>query len=445
MSGAPETRSAPQPAVEPPAPSFHVPVSRSAAPPPPLERPAAGQRSTLDQVLRRAHLRVALIAVCLAGLTLVIAGLIAVRLYSEQNLLLVARSMSYSVEAAVVFDDANAAAEALAIIGANEDIAEASLTGRNGRLLAHWQNQRDGPNAWVDEALLQRLLPPELAFPIVRDERVIGEIRLSPDTGALGDFLVSALLCVLGCMLVSAGVALLLAKRMEAGITRPLRELAKVAHRVRRERDFSVRVPATSIVELDNLNSDFNALLDELETWQKRLEKENATLAHKANHDSLTGLSNRAFLEDELEQAVLAARRDNGRAAVMFLDIDHFKQINDQNGHAAGDAVLVKIAERIRGQLREGDLVARLGGDEFAILLRSLRHGDDALHIADKIIAEMGDPVVLPDGHAIGASVSIGVAVYPEHGNDPDSMLAAADGAMYRSKQNQRGTRSMAA
>lgn len=401
-------------------------------------------RRSLEQVLRKAHLGVALIAVLMAGMTLVIAGLIAVRIYSEENLLLVARSVSYTVEAAVVFGDANAATDALAIIGANEDIAEASVYGRNGEMLASWKDARKGPQAWLEQVLVGPLLPQPLVFPIMRDSGVIGEIRLAPDGRGLLVFLLSALAGVSVCMALAIAVALLLARRMQAGIIRPLRELANVAHRVRRERDFTLRAPPARIAEFNELNGDFNALLDELEDWHKRLEKENASLEHRANHDSLTGLSNRAFLEDQLEQAVNQARLNHGRVAVMFLDIDHFKQINDEHGHAAGDSVLVAISARMKSQLREGDLVARLGGDEFAILLQSLRHTDDALHIADKILGEMRQPIELPEGGRLVASLSIGVAVYPEHGSDPQAMLAAADRAMYQSKQ-QRGTRHLAA
>ncbi len=186
-------------------------------------------------------------------------------------------------------------------------------------------------------------------------------------------------------------------------------------------------------------------MLDELEAWQNHLQKENASLSHRANHDSLTGLSNRALLEAELERAVAEARSSNGRVAVLFLDSDRFKYINDTFGHASGDQVLVTIAARIKQQLRDGDLVARLGGDEFAILLKPLRQSNDAVHIADSIIAAMHAPIGLPTGNDIVTSLSIGVAVYPDHAADPVALVGAADEAMYRAKQQQRGSRQVAA
>ncbi|WP_083439128.1 diguanylate cyclase domain-containing protein [Herbaspirillum autotrophicum] len=401
-------------------------------------------RPTLDNVLRRAHLSVALIAVVTAGITLTAAGLFAVRVYSEQNLRLVARSMSYTVEAAVVFSDAVAAREALVLIGANEDIDEAEVRDIHDKILAQWKRPKVGARYQLEHALGAWIMPASLSFPIIHGDSEIGQIRLTPHSRGLLQFLLTGLACVLVCLLVSTMVAVRLSRRMETGITGPLRNLAEIAHRVRRDRSFELRVPPAEIAELNQLNDDFNALLDELEAWQNHLQKENASLSHRANHDSLTGLSNRAFLETELERAVAEASLSGSRVAVLFLDSDRFKEINDTYGHASGDEVLVTIAARIKAQLREGDLVARLGGDEFAILLKPLRSSNDAVVIADKIIEDMHNPIPLPTGTTIVTSLTIGVAVFPDHACDPAALLGAADEAMYRAKQTRRGTRQTA-
>ncbi|SDA71146.1 diguanylate cyclase (GGDEF) domain-containing protein [Janthinobacterium sp. 344] len=402
------------------------------------------QRPTLDSVLRRAHLSVSLIAVLAAGLTLTAVALLALRVYSDQNLRLVARSMSYTVEAAVVFGDSMAAKEALALIGVNEDIDQALVSDRNGKLLARWERGEHGTRYYIERTLTGWMLPDSLSFPISHDEQVIGSIKLIPHSRSLLPFLLSGLSCLLACLALSLIVAVRLSRRMETEITAPLRHLAETAHRVRRDRSFELRVPPANIAELNQINDDFNALLDELEAWQSHLQKENASLSHRANHDSLTGLSNRAFMETELERAIIEARVGNGKVAVLFLDSDRFKYINDTFGHASGDRVLVTIAARIKQQLREGDLVARLGGDEFAILLKPLRSSADAMHIADNIIAAMAQAIELPTGNSIVSSLTIGVAVFPDHAIDAASLVGAADEAMYRAKQAQRGTRQVA-
>lgn len=401
-------------------------------------------RRTLDSVLRRAHLSVSLIAVLAAGLTLTAVALLALRVYSDQNLRLVARSMSYTVEGAVVFGDALVAKEALALIGVNEDIDQAQVSDKAGKVLARWERGEHGTRYYIERALTGWMLPDSLTFPVMRNEQAIGSITLVPHSRSLLPFLLSGLSCLLACLVLSLVVAVRLSRRMETEITSPLRHLAETAHRVRRDRSFELRVPPANIAELNQISDDFNALLDELEAWQSHLQKEHASLSHRANHDSLTGLSNRAFMEAELERAILEARIGNGKVAVLFLDSDRFKYINDTFGHASGDRVLVTIAARIKQQLREGDLVARLGGDEFAILLKPLRNSSDAMHIADNIITAMAQAIELPTGNSIVTSLTIGVAVFPDHAIDAVSLVGAADEAMYRAKQAQRGTRQVA-
>lgn len=407
-------------------------------------KPARTPRPTLDSVLRRAHLSVSLIAVLAAGLTLTAVALLALRVYSDQNLRLVARSMSYTVEGAVVFGDSLAAREALALIGVNEDIDQAQVSDKAGKVLARWERGEHGTRYYIERALTGWMLPDSLTFPVMRNEQAIGSITLVPHSRSLLPFLLSGLTCLLACLVLSLAVAVRLSRSMETEITSPLRHLAETAHRVRRDRSFELRVPPANIAELNQINDDFNALLDELEAWQSHLQKEHASLSHRANHDSLTGLSNRAFMEAELERAILEARVGNGKVAVLFLDSDRFKYINDTFGHASGDRVLVTIAARIKQQLREGDLVARLGGDEFAIVLKPLRNSSDAMHIADNIIAAMAQAIELPTGNSIVSSLTIGVAVFPDHAIDAISLVGAADEAMYRAKQAQRGTRQVA-
>lgn len=407
-------------------------------------RSARKPRRTLDSVLRRAHLSVSLIAVLAAGLTLTAVALLALRVYSDQNLRLVARSMSYTVEGAVVFGDALVAKEALALIGVNEDIDQAQVSDKAGKVLARWERGEHGTRYYIERALTGWMLPDSLTFPVMRNEQAIGSITLVPHSRSLLPFLLSGLSCLLACLVLSLAVAVRLSRRMETEITSPLRHLAETAHRVRRDRSFELRVPPANIAELNQISDDFNALLDELEAWQSHLQKEHASLSHRANHDSLTGLSNRAFMEAELERAILEARIGNGKVAVLFLDSDRFKYINDTFGHASGDRVLVTIAARIKQQLREGDLVARLGGDEFAILLKPLRNSSDAMHIADNIITAMAQAIELPTGNSIVTSLTIGVAVFPDHAIDAVSLVGAADEAMYRAKQAQRGTRQVA-
>lgn len=396
-------------------------------------------RPTLRSVLGRGHLSVALLAVGLAGISLTLLGVLALRVYANHNLHLIARSINYTVEAAVVFDDSVAANEALELIAKTEEVADAKVFNKDGEQLAHWQRSDEGVLGHLEVRVATALLGEPISLPIMHQQQRVGHTEITGQGRSLLLFLLSGLGGILFCTILSAFVALHFSRRLLGDIVRPLRGLASVAHAARRERSFDRRVPEAPIAELNELGADFNALLDELEIWHSHLQNENATLAHQASHDSLTGLPNRAFFEGRLSRSLRNAARQQDYLALLFLDSDHFKQINDTLGHAAGDEVLINIADRVRAQLREHDLVARLGGDEFAVLLAPLHTREDAERIADKIIASMQLPMQLEGGKRLTTSLSVGVAFYPDDGSDAASLFNAADAAMYQAKRKRRG------
>ncbi len=401
------------------------------------------RRPSLRRLLHSAHLRVALLAMGLTSLSLTLVSLLALSTYASHNLQLIARSLAYTLEAAVVFNDRAAVRDALEQICKTEEIAQVAVFDKDGALLA----SLDGPNNTVlnsaEQSIARLLLPDVVIQPITYQGQQIGALHLSGQGTTLLRFLIGGLLGLLASLALSALGATYGSKRMQRAITQPLRNLSQVAHNISVERTFNQRVPATHIADLNELAEDFNALLDQLEAWQHQLERENASLAHQASHDALTGLPNRTLFESRLLGCMREARDNQTQMAVLFLDSNRFKEINDQLGHAAGDAVLIAIAQRLRAQLREGDTVARLGGDEFAVLLKPLHHEDDAVLIADKIIDSMHEPIALPEGGSITTSLSIGIALYPEHADNPEALVHEADVAMYHAKRSQ-GGRSMA-
>lgn len=169
---------------------------------------------------------------------------------------------------------------------------------------------------------------------------------------------------------------------------------------------------------------------------KKRLMDE---IVHQAFHDSLTGLPNRALFNDRLSQAIAVAKRTELQVAVLFIDLDHFKLINDMLGHSMGDMLLVEVADRLSGFVRESDTLARLGGDEFTIILTQLKNGDDADVVAEQILEILGKPFMMKD-QQFHISASIGIAIYPFGGEDPQTLMRNADTAMYRAKELGRNT-----
>lgn len=154
---------------------------------------------------------------------------------------------------------------------------------------------------------------------------------------------------------------------------------------------------------------------------------------HLAHYDQLTGLPNRSLFSDRLQQALAVARRDDGRMAVMFIDLDKFKPVNDTLGHDVGDLLLREVAQRIQRCLRESDTVARIGGDEFIVLLPRVEGEQDASGVAEKIRYALNQPFELA-GRSLNISSSTGIALYPEHGSEKDELIKNADIAMYHAK-----------
>jgi diguanylate cyclase (GGDEF)-like protein len=158
---------------------------------------------------------------------------------------------------------------------------------------------------------------------------------------------------------------------------------------------------------------------------------------HLAHHDMLTGLPNRSLFADRLQQMLAQAKRSTTHGALIYLDLDKFKPVNDTLGHNIGDLVLMAIAQRLQAAVRESDTVARIGGDEFVVLLPVIETALDASTVAEKIRLALEQPFEV-NGHTIQIGCSVGIAVYPEHGEDEISLMKNADTAMYQAKQKGR-------
>ncbi|QYG03092.1 bifunctional diguanylate cyclase/phosphodiesterase [Massilia sp. NP310] len=185
-----------------------------------------------------------------------------------------------------------------------------------------------------------------------------------------------------------------------------------------------IRAPNGAVSQLVLISRDI--------TERKEME---AYVLHQSFHDSLTGLPNRLLLLDRLGQATAQRERQRAQVAVLFLDLDHFKEVNDTLGHAAGDRLLQVVAERLAASVREGDTVARVGGDEFVVMLVELHQLADAALVAEKIISAVSEACQI-EGSELHIVPSIGMAIFPGDGGDPDTLLRNADIAMYHAKRD---------
>ena len=198
----------------------------------------------------------------------------------------------------------------------------------------------------------------------------------------------------------------------------------------RAARDALERAVAERTAELQAANRRLQAEISERKQAETRAQ-------HLADHDPLTALPNRRLLEDRLTQALAASQRNRRQTAVMFVDLDRFKAINDSVGHAAGDILLKEVADRLVKQLRVVDTTCRIGGDEFVVVLPEIRRSSDAANVAQKIIETVSQPVAA-EGHQLQITPSIGISVFPDDGRDAETLIRNADAAMYHAKETGR-------
>jgi len=191
------------------------------------------------------------------------------------------------------------------------------------------------------------------------------------------------------------------------------------------------------VLQLQQTNADLIIDTIEAQTLAEENEKAKLEMTHLAQHDALTGLPNRILLDDRLAQAIALAHRQNRQFAVMFLDLDRFKDINDSLGHAVGDQLLQSVAKRLVADVRSSDTVCRQGGDEFVILLADIEHAKDAAISAQKILATLTVPHRINQLELV-VSVSIGIGIYPDDGADAETLIKNADTAMYHAKDGGR-------
>jgi len=289
-----------------------------------------------------------------------------------------------------------------------------------------------------------------LHLPVTAGGAPLAELSVAPAPSPAGhsgsDYLAGAA----AALTLGLGAVALLAVLLQRMITAPLMALGGFARRVSRQRDYSMRSGLGGKDEIGELAGAIDDLLAQVQKRDAQLEEQvmarteelvrlNEQLKHQAYHDALTRLPNRALFDDRLTLSMAQADRDRTQLAVLFLDLDNFKTVNDTLGHDIGDEMLQVVADRLRRSVRRIDTVARLGGDEFTVIVTRLEAPEDAVSVVRAIIDALAEPMEVA-GHTLQTSASIGISLYPEHGDSATELKRNADTAMYAAKAAGRGT-----
>ncbi|MDR2208224.1 MAG: diguanylate cyclase [Azoarcus sp.] len=403
-------------------------------------------RKTLFGVFRHIIFWTVALSLLISGVMFAVTFFNTVRVQREDSVALLARTAAYATEAAVMFGDRQTADEILNNFLEGEKVCRITIysgDASNGNVFAQATKSCDSGGGWKN-TIVSFLSSAPVRFEIDRDGQRAWVVEIINDNTMFMSVLyqVAAVLCF--CLILAVAMTRWPARWMESRLGTELAALSGMAHAARLEGDFTRRLPTFEIAEFNGLGQDFNALFSEIQARnaelalrQSHLETINRTLSNQAMCDALTGLANRACLSEQLEIAINRARVNGTRVGVLYVDNDHFKDINENFGDAAGDALLVNVSKRLSGAVRESDLVARFGGDEFVILLAPVSDEDDLRHVSNKILSAMSRKLRLAErgGVDIELGVSIGMAVFPDQANDAITLLRAADQAMYRAKR----------
>ena len=327
----------------------------------------------------------------------------------------------------------------------NADLALAASNDSGGGVITVKDSATPTGVTWQGEWLAVNLQIKDV------DDELLGYIFLrvstNPFYNQLGKFTLSMILI----SLVSLFFCFLLATKLQSYVSKPIVDLETISREVSEKKNFSIRAQQQSNDEIGSLTRSFNTMLEEIEKHQnerdraenalklnkKQLEKAVSELKFHANYDSLTLLPNRAVCMDRIQSAIIRADRRENKAVVMFLDLDHFKDVNDSLGHAVGDKLLKATSQRLLKVIRQDDTLARLGGDEFVVVLNEVDNNSDVISIAEKIMNCFSTTFEL-DEFKVNTAASLGICFYPDDGKTVDELMKAADTAMYRSKESGR-------
>ncbi|MGZ8274647.1 MAG: putative bifunctional diguanylate cyclase/phosphodiesterase [Burkholderiaceae bacterium] len=239
---------------------------------------------------------------------------------------------------------------------------------------------------------------------------------------------------------VLAGEQVLLRREEAARLREEAAELREQTLRAQEESaKAEAELRANTEAQLREANEHLVVATVDAQTTTEAAEQATARMSYMAEHDVLTGLPNRSVLTDRLAQSIELAQRHGKKVALMYMDLDHFKHINDSLGHAVGDQLLKSTAKRLQACVRRSDTVSRQGGDEFVVLLAEVEQAQDATLTAEKLIEAMAAPHLI-GGHRLHVSLSIGISIYPDDGKDAEAVIRNADTAMYHVKRSGRNT-----
>lgn len=363
-----------------------------------------------------------------------------------------ARIIAGTVTSSLLFHDKFAAQEQLATLTQDASIIYVGIFDVDRSFFANYESRQHYLRPNVEDyqiGLTHKRNVIESFTEIYYDDEKIGYLFVAQDTSGLTAQMISHALITLTVFIMSLLFAYALSMLMQRWLTKPIKDLVEIIHHITSSKDYSQRLNAQHNDEIGLLINSFNTMLDAVKQRDDKLRSHGDELQdlvnlrtrqlhQRSNYDALTKLPNRHFLIEQLEHQIEVSERDNGKIAVMFLDLDRFKVINDNLGHSVGDEVLKVAAQRLEATIRPQDSLARWGGDEFVIFISDFTSQAEIETIANSVARCLEEMIQLAE-RQFHISTSIGISIFPEHGKDALTLLKNADISMYRAKDRGAG------
>ena len=409
--------------------------------------PASAARRSLVRRLTRLNLTVLFVSMVASFLLIALVLWLTARERQGEAAELAAIQTANNVVAMLLFQDKIEASRELALLVSRRELAAIALYDAKGQLFA--RTDLAVPPLTTQFVTEQQLslqrehqgLQVYLQVPVIERNELVGVLVVVEKLHQLMSWFIQGVLIMSGIMALLYLLCARVLVRIQQSALQPLIELSALAERVATERNFSLRADVRSTDELGSLSRRFNELLKRIEIWQGEINTELAQaqqtseqLTQLALHDSLTGLPNRLYFGQLLSSMVAHSRQHQQHLALLFIDLDNFKYVNDHFGHEAGDALLVLVGQRLSAVLRCEDKLCRLGGDEFALLLPAQSSLAATRQVCQRLLAQIREPLLVNEV-AMPVGISVGVALCPEHSDEPATLLQLADEAMYVAKR----------
>ncbi len=388
------------------------------------------QSTSLHALFRKSQFTIFAITFVICSCTFATISMFTMETYAKQNLQLLSQTVIERIQPAVVFKDKGAIDQILKDYTTEHAIRSIHVYDPQQQLLAE-STKKIASTSFLQKMLDEWFLHDPIKLMIFHHQKKVGELVLYGSSENIVHFL-KTIIIGLAISMFFIVIALLWSVNLTyRQIMQAIKPLTHIAQLVSDQKAYNLRFPSNHIKEFQNLNNVFNELLEEIQIWNTNLQKENRQLSFKAHHDQLTTLPNRHFFYEELLNIFENANyREN--SALIFIDNNKFKVINDRYGHLAGDAVLREMALRLKQSVRQEDFIARLGGDEFAIILHSIHHADHLEAIAEGLLASCKEPLDF-NGEIIHFGFSLGIA-FSQYAENPEDLVMQADQAMYKAK-----------